>query len=361
MESSGGLNRIRLLSWNLLAPVFCRPKGSVPGDFAFFDWSSEESLKWERRRALIESRLRSEDADVIALQEVQFDTEEDVEHQIFKVRVPEFLGGMGYDAVVPGHTAADWKHQADRNERVLDVPAVTGVAILFRPTVFALENQATTSRCLLAVLRHLASNQLYSVACVHLEGHPDLGDLRRKQLMSIVKKARSKGGEAAHLILVGDFNSVGNEVEEFNQAEHNLLHVRTGPTWSSGTTCQSIDHILVDHSVQVHETLEYFNDYDRLHGMPNEHCGSDHAPVGIVFDAAPKKKPDIVEARVLDPRKKKEIDEEWAKIEKPPPARGKPTPEQLIVLRDFAAAKKAFIGRFNSDDLESTYAKKVAK
>jgi hypothetical protein len=43
------VNTLKFATYNVLAPIFCRPKGSVPGDFSYFAHSSVQNLEWENR------------------------------------------------------------------------------------------------------------------------------------------------------------------------------------------------------------------------------------------------------------------------------------------------------------------------
>ena len=346
---------MRALTYNILAPVFARPSGSVPGDFAYFECSSERDLAWEQRGPLIRALLQDAEADVITLQEVQFERHSEADDW----NLPQILQLPGFDWVIPQHSAGEWNHQMERNERVLNNAAVTGVATLFRASKFELVGSETTSRCLAVFLKfhadeEILANERLCVVNVHLEGHPDLHELRRKQLMSAVKKRRKV--PAAHLLVMGDFNSVGDEVDRFNEAEHHLQHVRTGPTWSSGRSTAVLDHILAEHSLDIVGHTEFFAEHDHG-GMPNSKSGSDHAPIAIEFRIKPRPPPE--KEPTLTPEAKQQIAQQWAKVEKPPKVVGKPNADQLKLLQAFAARKKEFLAQY--EGLELAHAKKITK
>lgn len=67
---------VSVCSYNLLAPIYVRPVDYRTGKvqaFAEYAWCADEHLQWDRRRAMIVEELSACRADVIALQEVQFE------------------------------------------------------------------------------------------------------------------------------------------------------------------------------------------------------------------------------------------------------------------------------------------------
>ena len=155
---------------------------------------------------------------------------------------------------------------------------------------------------------------------------------------------------------MGDFNSVGDEVDRFNDAEHGLQHVRTGPTWSSGRSTAVLDHILAEHSLDIVGQTEYFAEHD-YSGMPNSKSGSDHAPIAIDFRIKPRPPPK--KELTLAPEARKQIEKQWANVEKPPKVVGKPNADQMELLQAFAARKKEFLAQY--EGLELAHAKKISK
>ena len=201
---------------------------------------------------------------------------------------------------------------------------------------------------------------MFAIANVHLEGHPDLHEMRAKQLHSAVKKARKMA--EAHLIVAGDFNSELDEVKRQNE-EHRLRMIAAGPTWSNGQRASQIDHFLCEPSVEVVRVMEFFTAQDAKQGMPNRDSPSDHAPLGVECRAGPKRiAGEAAEAAKEDApsqARQREIEALWAAVEQPEKVKGKPTPQQLEVLKAFAATKKAFLLQFQ--DAELAFAKKIAK
>ena len=91
---------LSVVSYNLLAPLYVRPIDSRTGGiqaFAAFQWAepADEVLTWQVRRPRLHSQLVSSKADVICLQEVQFDAGDD------GFSLPEWLRLEGYDFRVP--------------------------------------------------------------------------------------------------------------------------------------------------------------------------------------------------------------------------------------------------------------------
>ena len=66
-----------VLSYNLLAPLYVRPIDTRTGkiqEFAAFKWVTDPAvLNWEMRRDKIRNELVRSEADIIFLQEIQFD------------------------------------------------------------------------------------------------------------------------------------------------------------------------------------------------------------------------------------------------------------------------------------------------
>lgn len=121
----GGLT---VLSYNLLAPLYVRPidqrTGSVQS-FAAFEWSDASSLDWDVRRPALLRELIGSSADLICLQEVQFDKGVDGGFAL-----PEWLRLPGYEVRVP--PPAKLQEIANRNMRVLSTEAAVGNALLWR-------------------------------------------------------------------------------------------------------------------------------------------------------------------------------------------------------------------------------------
>ena len=89
------LARLSVLSYNLLAPLYVRPIDERTGgiqSFAAFEWAepAAERLDWDVRRPKLRSELLASRADVICLQEVQYEADEDGAFFLPNWREPAF-------------------------------------------------------------------------------------------------------------------------------------------------------------------------------------------------------------------------------------------------------------------------------
>ena len=123
-------SQLTVMSYNVLADIFVRPIDQRTGnvqEFAAFRWAepAAEVLDWSARQPRIMQELKGCRADVISLQEVQFE-------QVDGTYVlPGWLDELeGYAAAVP--EASQLKQMADRNERVLKQPVPVATALLYR-------------------------------------------------------------------------------------------------------------------------------------------------------------------------------------------------------------------------------------
>lgn len=207
-------------------------------------------------------------------------------------------------------------------------------------------------------LRHAASAELFAFANVHLEGHPDLGDLRRKQLHSAVRKERHK--RASHLVCLGDFNQ-----EDSCCAETGLTAAPTGASWCNGRSALQLDHITVEGaSLRIVHVLP--SPYDGHQAIPNALLPSDHAPIAcrLAVIGPPVGGPPRAAAppgALLSEERRRSIAASFAALQPAAPLRvkGKPTPEQLAELRAHAEAKRAWVQSFG-DATEAVFAKALA-
>ena len=129
--------RLSVLSYNLLAPIYVRPidrrTGAVQA-FAAFDWAepAAEVLEWGVRWPRLLAELLASAADIICLQEVQFERGAGGQYVLPAWLAPlSSAESAGYSARLPPQ--ADLKEMAERNERVLGVAdAPVGNALLLR-------------------------------------------------------------------------------------------------------------------------------------------------------------------------------------------------------------------------------------
>jgi len=167
---------LSIVSYNILAPIYVRPIDSRTGsvqDFAAFEWAepAEEVLEWDARRPRILAELKSFNADIVCLQEVQF-----VKANDGRFTLPPWLRDLdGYEARIPQQMRLS--EMADRNERVLGTPTAVGNALLLRRSrvemVPCALPESQTTRVPVVVqgkrgtsLSHLRPTMVY---CVHLD------------------------------------------------------------------------------------------------------------------------------------------------------------------------------------------------
>jgi endonuclease/exonuclease/phosphatase family metal-dependent hydrolase len=187
---------LSLVSWNILAPTFASPSR--------YPWAPPDVLSWSSRSPRIVSAIRSIDADVVCLQEVEVALWGDFFGQ---------LSGLGYDGVLQ---ETDGKHPIAN-------------AVLFRRGVLRCLRSESRSRVLITVLESVnaevsGTEPLY-VANVHLEAGAEKASQRFCQLKSLLRRlqlqracdvAQAQGRpralspaadiRGAAVVLAGDFN-----------------------------------------------------------------------------------------------------------------------------------------------------------
>ncbi|CAE7266572.1 CCR4 [Symbiodinium sp. CCMP2456] len=200
---------LSVLSYNLLAPAFVRPidlrTGAVQ-PFAAFEWASAEDLEWELRRKRLLKQLESWHADVVCLQEVQFEASPDGSFAL-----PAWLTGLeNYTACIPAEKYLTLI--AERNERVLANKVAIGCAVLFRSDRLMQPSDAESfgdpntlvSACLQGCpespLAALGKTAFFSV---HLDAQSE--EKRVDQLRKCLEKARALG--TRQVLFAGDLNT----------------------------------------------------------------------------------------------------------------------------------------------------------
>ena len=227
---------------------------------------------------------------------------------------------------------------------------------MFSLETMELVDYVCTSRGICCFLKQKVSDELICSVNVHLAGNPELTDLRRKELHSAIKVAKKKH---CSIVVSGDFNCPESEIEakEFSK-------VPTGYTWSNTTASSKIDHILYEKkSLEVLEVQEFFEKTFEKQGLPNDKIPSDHCPIILRFKAKPWEEQKKAEPVTLSQEEKKQIDDEWTvlKQKKPATQKGKPSKEEMEVLKEFAAEKKAWLKKYEGDARQLAHAKKISK
>mmetsp|Transcript_91820 Transcript_91820/g.285704 ORF Transcript_91820/g.285704 Transcript_91820/m.285704 type:complete len:565 (-) Transcript_91820:28-1722(-) len=207
LDGNDGL--FSVLSYNLLAPAFVRPidkrTGNVQG-FAAFQWAepAEEVLDWDARWPRLLAELRTSKADVICLQEVQFERPEGGEFVL-----PGWLALEGYAAKLPMQGAL--RQMAERNLRVLDNEVAIGAAVLYRTDrleVFDSRNTKDPNTRVAACLRGRRGSALEAlgrtvVVSLHLDAKSE--EKRVEQLKTCAGLARQLG--VREMVIAGDLNT----------------------------------------------------------------------------------------------------------------------------------------------------------
>jgi endonuclease/exonuclease/phosphatase family metal-dependent hydrolase len=222
----GGLS---VLSYNLLAPLYVRPIDQRTGcvqSFAAFEWSDSRSLDWDARRPALLRELVGSSADLICLQEVQFEKSANGAFAL-----PEWLRLPGYEVRIP--PPAKLQEIASRNLRVLSTEAAVGNVLLWRadrlaeapPLLGAAPRQAGKAGKAKAaragssgrdqsvqrvgcVLRGVAGGGLedllpLAVFSVHLDATSE--EKRLKQLSGCLEIAKEAGTRS--VLIAGDMNT----------------------------------------------------------------------------------------------------------------------------------------------------------
>lgn len=204
----GRLARLSVLSYNLLAPLYVRPVDERTGGvqpFAAFQWAEPAALRlnWAVRQPKLLAELAASRADIICLQEVQYDADANGTYVL-----PAWLQLDGYEAHVPPQR--DLCEIASRNGRVLQSETAIGNAVLLKSDrLVVLDEGVKTSNTRVQLIVRgregggLQALQPTAVANVHLDAKDEVQ--RVKALMRCVEHAASFG--TRELIICGDMNS----------------------------------------------------------------------------------------------------------------------------------------------------------
>ena len=213
---------LSVVSYNLLAPLYVRPLDARTGcvqAFAAFQWAepADEVLDWDVRRPRLLKELESCGADVICLQEVQFDDSGNGEFSL-----PKWLQLPDYLFRVP--PARELLAIANRNRRVLGSRSAVGNAVLYRTDRLSLvEQRGTGGKDQLQGVgvcvrgqpgSALAALGPTAVLSVHLDATSE--EKRVRQLSKCLERARQLG--TREVIIAGDLNTEmwsGSCVEAF--------------------------------------------------------------------------------------------------------------------------------------------------
>eukprot|EP00854_Cymbomonas_tetramitiformis_P024530 gene24530-29837_t len=200
---------LSILSYNLLAPLYVRPIDRRTGNvqsFAAFKWAepAEQRLDWEVRWPRLQHELSESRADVICLQEVQYEREAGSED----FALPQWLLLEGYLPCIPPQDAL--ANIAARNERVLGTEAAIGNAVLIRRERLEVVKESERNGTTLVAMcirgrpgTPLAPLQPTAIASLHLDAKSE--EQRVKQLGRSLEQARAMG--TRELLIAGDMNT----------------------------------------------------------------------------------------------------------------------------------------------------------
>eukprot|EP00628_Pelagophyceae_sp_CCMP2097_P016230 CAMPEP_0206818226 /NCGR_PEP_ID=MMETSP0975-20121206/10696_1 /ASSEMBLY_ACC=CAM_ASM_000399 /TAXON_ID=483370 /ORGANISM="non described non described, Strain CCMP2097" /LENGTH=450 /DNA_ID=CAMNT_0054360437 /DNA_START=27 /DNA_END=1377 /DNA_ORIENTATION=+ len=348
---------LSVMSYNVLAPLYVRTVDSRTGaiqPFAAFEWCKAEDLDWANRQTKLRDHVIRADADVVCLQEVEFEYVEG------RFVLPAWLRELPYSSCLPAQR--ELQRLADRNAALASAKAV-GNVILVRPAAAEIkwESEPTTTR--LVVGLETAGGASLAVACVHLDANSEAK--RVSTLARCHDCAAQYMGVETRLIIAGDLNTeclpgsgvyaaltgdvgtaeqrskqaafslrtaepTASEFDEWDALVHSafdhhavcpLTRVGTGATRSayeldeSGVfappcVCCALDHVLYTDAslkcVEVWQTLEDFQVDVVEKGLPSAEWPSDHLAVCASFLVVP--------FGTLAPERQEALDAVWEKL-----------------------------------------------
>jgi len=350
----GAAGQISLVSWNTLSKTWLslceRDKEYAHVHQQWLDWGtrSEAIINWLSRLA----------ADLIVLQEVDFSTFEEA------FQLP--LAKLGYEALMQ-----------DNPKRTDAQPC--GNATFWRRDKFELMWSEHRSRTLLTgfKIKAVKANNTLTVINAHLESSQEKFSGRAAQVHSALEKA-GRHDPGASTILVGDFNTGADSqlckvLREYEWHGFAMASAYEHPdaestspvvdaTFRANGHSYLIDHLWYGHGqLQLCKVLQPLNAEARsislgpnASGLPDRNVPSDHIPIGAVFEM--KEFVTSVPESCFRAKSTKELwassqnvltsqqQEVWHALmlqsQQQPKCKGKPSPEELVVLRAAAAERK---------------------
>ena len=235
---------IKIMTWNLLAPLYAPASKFRHSDPSILDWSY--------RKEIILDTLTESQADIICLQEVQMDLWDDFHSQLQH----RLLGNYSYTAVLQNVTRQhpvgcvvlvkkDWK--VIRTESRSRACIVVLEEQLLQPTSYSLISRICPS---FSSPQGRERQRLY-LATVHLEAGHDKSETRWNQLKSLLKRlhrqihldddVEGKTNNGAPIIVAGDFNDLWQPNSELKEvlsigkldSGHHYNKLAPPPAWQS--------------------------------------------------------------------------------------------------------------------------------
>ena len=208
----------RLLTWNLLAPVYAPPQK--------YPWSDPTVLEWSYRKPRIIQTIVDSRADLVCLQEVQIDLWDE-----FLADLPE-----GYTGLVQKQSC---KHPV-------------GCALLIRDqNNWKIVETESRSRAFIVVLEEGSMKRRLYLAVVHLEAGSDKQETRWNQVKSLLKRLHNHAQDDVNpaVILAGDFNTYKRDCTLFS-----VLSGDACEQDKSIASWKGLSHFLLDTEMSSHST-----------------------------------------------------------------------------------------------------------
>jgi hypothetical protein len=206
-EPENSRRYISVVSFNLLAPAYVRPIDSRTGQvqpFAAFEWVKDDAiLEWETRKLRLLQSLRSCQANVICLQELQLERSLDTKKLDLPAWIRSMMDDDDYEAILPPQE--ELEVIAGRNIRVLGLDAAVTCAVLvqirqweiLKPPSTNNKRNEDTNTCVSVCLRPTSNNKCTlsdSISPVVVTSvHLDATDEKKRvgQLSRCLRRARA--------------------------------------------------------------------------------------------------------------------------------------------------------------------------
>ncbi len=177
-----------MLSWNILAQHLFDSTGKW---YTHVSPNDPIVHNWDKRWIAIQNEIQSSKADIICLQEVEFDAFDD--------DILPALQSLGYDGMMQNAKSRKRGHGY-------------GVATFWKSDRFQLRDVSHHSRTMLTTLEDTdtydhdnCNNEVTAVLNCHLEGAPKKSVVRVRQLQNSLKELKQRYVHH-HVIICGDFN-----------------------------------------------------------------------------------------------------------------------------------------------------------
>jgi mRNA deadenylase 3'-5' endonuclease subunit Ccr4 len=348
-ELASAPQRLVTISWNILSQVWLEKSNDD------YKHCTAEQTSWQNRVAGVLQWIKNVDPDLVMLQEVDYN--------VFDVDVLAPLRAAGYEGII-------------QKPKKVSAEQPCGCATLWRTNKLTLipDSIKHCSRALVVGLKGASSEQLAAVN-VHLESKQDSRDARARQLNSALEFAKTISRDA--LVVGGDFNtgadsSLLRTLREESWHGYSLASAYEHPAalaTTAATLCTvvfphiryMIDHLLYSPlTLQLHALWqcvtpkEFASGIGHLpNGLPDSLLPSDHIPIGAIFEFVGGGERSAEQKEELSEEDKAVLRTKWKELMALAPARGKgkPSEQELLVLREHSTALKEFKAALSSTQL----------